>query len=464
MKSQLKSLIIQIIPSVDAIPYILFALIPIIFIYFLISSRKFVVSMVAMTIVMQHMTPISYYQFAGVKGLQPVYLWWIATFAAVIFSRNLSRQRFEFRRYFALPLLFFFIIQAMAWSQTFLSSQHPFYMAGLDRSLLFLGYFLNPLQILLTGWMIMLVTEEKEGMIVIQKSLMISAIIFGGLITVIYLKTGSLSGSSEKLFEGRFSINNIMGEENNGIAAISVFLFIACVTMKAHGSRMLNIISIGAILSGILFTLSRMAWINAAFITILLLPRVRWLSRIVIVLFIGGLYLYSHTMIVNRLYYGIEKEHSSTEARIDNISANRITIWAAVWDKIQESPVFGSGIQTPVKLIGGEWVNHPHNAYLRTLLDMGIIGLLAVFIAYGYLIRVSFNKSGLLLFSIISLFVMGFVCLEYHPHKQNYLIWIFYAMTLNEKRNERHPRGRTADSPSIQEAHLHGMLQSPRGV
>jgi O-antigen ligase len=175
-----------------------------------------------------------------------------------------------------------------------------------------------------------------------------------------------------------------------------------------------------------------MAWINTAIITLLLLPRMKWLIRMAIVLVFIGLYLHSHTIIINRLSYGIEKGYSSKEQQLDNITANRITVWKAAWKRIQESPLFGSGIQTPVRLIGGEVANHPHNAYLRTLLDMGAIGLIAVFVAYAYMLKISFKKSGLLFFSIISLFIMGFVCLEFHPHKQNYLIWVFYAMTFNE--------------------------------
>lgn len=286
---------------------------------------------------------------------------------------------------------------------------------------------------MLTSWMVMLVTEEEQDMAIIQKALMVAAIIFGVLITTVYLKLGAQSGSSEALFVGRFAINNIMGEENNGIAAISVFLFIACVCMRGHFSRLLKTVSIGSILSGILFTLSRMAWMNTALVTLFLLPKVKWLTRIMIIMVFLGLYLYAHTIIVNRLYYGTEKDYSSRAEQIDNISANRVTTWKAAWEKIQENPVIGTGIQTAVRLPGGRIANHPHNAYLRTLLDMGLIGLVAVFIAYGYMLIISYQKSGLLFFSVISLFIMGFVCLEFHPHKQNYLIWIFYAITINEK-------------------------------
>jgi O-antigen ligase len=442
MKAQIKALIVQLLPNVELIPYILFALIPLTFIYFLASSKKFQASMVAQLIVIQLMTPIAYYQIADIRGMQPVYLWWLATLIVVFLSRISSGKPLNFGKFFKFPIILLLIATFVAWINTFTaSSQHAFYQAGFSRSTLFWGSLLTPIQIMLTAWMVMLVTEEEQDMAVIQKALMAAAIIFGVLITAIYLKLGAQSGSSQALFAGRFAINDIMGEENNGLAAIGVFLFIACVCMRSHGGRLLKAVSIGAILSGILFTLSRMAWLAAALVALLLLPKEKWLIRIMIILVFIGLYLHSHTIIINRLYYGTEKTYSSKIEQLDNISANRVTIWKAAWAKIQENPIIGTGIQTAVRLPGGEIANHPHNAYLRTLLDMGIIGLVPVFIAYGYMLIISYQKSGLLFFSIISLFIMGFVCLEFHPHKQNYLIWLFYAITLNEPGRTKLPLG-----------------------
>ena len=330
MKAALKALVVQMLPPVSAIPYILFALIPIIFIYLAFRAKKWSVNLVAMLVVLQVMTPIAYYPIAGVKGLQPVYLWWMVTFVAVIFSRLQSGKALRFGKFFRPPLLILFFIQALAWAHTFFAwPDHPFYRAHFDRLTLFIGYFLNPIQILLTGWMVMVVTEEEDGMALVKRALMISAIIFGVLVTTVYLKTGVQAGGPEQLFTGRFAINDVMGEENNGIAAICVFLFVACICMKDHGSRLLNIVSIAAILAGILFTLSRMAWVNTAVITVLLLPRMKWSVRFALVTVLIGLYLYSHTIIVDRLYYGTEKGYTSTSEQLNNITADRVTIWQA---------------------------------------------------------------------------------------------------------------------------------------
>src|SRR5208283_85467 len=175
MKAALKALVVQMLPSVSAIPYILFALIPIIFIYLAHRSRKWSASLVAMLVVLQVMTPIAYYPIAGVKGLQPVYLWWTITFLAVIFSRLQSGKALRFGKFFRPPLLILFFIQALAWAHTFTAGpEHPFYRAHFDRLTLFTGYFLNPIQILLTGWMVMVVTEEEDGMALVKRALMIS--------------------------------------------------------------------------------------------------------------------------------------------------------------------------------------------------------------------------------------------------------------------------------------------------
>lgn len=442
MKAQIKALIVQLLPNIEHIPLILFGLIPVTFIYFLVSSKRIQASLVAQLIVIQLMTPIAYYQIGGIRGMQPVYLWWILTLSVVLILRVSSKKPLNIDKFFRLPLVFLLIVQAIAWINTFAaSSEHPFYQAGFSRSMLFLGYLLTPIQIMLTSWMVMLVTEEEKDMAVIHKALMVASIIFGVLTATVYLKLGAQSGSSSQLFAGRFAINDVMGEEVNGIAAICVFLFIACMCLQRHVSTLLNLTSLGAIAAGILFTLSRMAWVTTAIVTLMMLPRLKWMVRVFVLLIFVGLYFHSHTVIINRLYYGTENFHASSSFadKVDDISANRITLWKFAWRQIKDHPIIGSGIQTPVIMGHNNIANHPHSAYMRAMLDMGIVGVVAVLVCYGYMCLISLRKSGLLFFSIISLFIMGFVCLEFHPHKQNYLIWVFYAITLNEKPSSSSP-------------------------
>lgn len=75
---------------------------------------------------------------------------------------------------------------------------------------------------------------------------------------------------------------------------------------------------------------------------------------------------------------------------LDEVTAGRDKIWAAVIPKICESPVFGFGreamrrtglqqdLENQYGAREGVDVAHPHNAYLEVLLDSGVIGLIII--------------------------------------------------------------------------------------
>ena len=85
--------------------------------------------------------------------------------------------------------------------------------------------------------------------------------------------------------------------------------------------------------------------------------------------------------------------HGDT-AQVGGISINvtgRDTLWAANWDYFLKAPVIGHGAGAADRLTsalpehGG--AAHPHNDYLRILVDYGIVGLVLWFFAYFALLR-----------------------------------------------------------------------------
>ena len=72
----------------------------------------------------------------------------------------------------------------------------------------------------------------------------------------------------------------------------------------------------------------------------------------------------------------------------DQLTAGRVWIWTQLLPEFLDSPIWGSGVgstawSTMVK--NGLYINHPHNLYLRILLDMGVLGMLLMF-KFGNLI------------------------------------------------------------------------------
>jgi O-antigen ligase len=92
--------------------------------------------------------------------------------------------------------------------------------------------------------------------------------------------------------------------------------------------------------------------------------------------------------------------HGDT-AQVGGISINvtgRDTLWAANWDYFVKAPVIGHGAGAADRLTsalpehGG--AAHPHNDYLRILVDYGIVGLVLWFFAYFALLRLTWRRWG----------------------------------------------------------------------
>jgi O-antigen ligase len=76
------------------------------------------------------------------------------------------------------------------------------------------------------------------------------------------------------------------------------------------------------------------------------------------------------------------------DADANAVSADRLDgIWTPLMPELWKSPIWGNGIDSimwsaPMQSGSMLVVGHPHNAYLQTMLDMGIIGIVLMFAFY----------------------------------------------------------------------------------
>jgi O-antigen ligase len=435
MTSAIKGFLITVIPQPDTINLILYALVPLLFAYLWRSSRRFAASVVSMLFILNAMTPIAFKPLLGIKGFQLIYTFWGFALIAVTLKRTSARKPFRLGEFLAWPVALLLLMQLLAWCITLTGgSDHSYYRAGFTRSELVFGYLLSPLQIVLSAWMVMIASEEPEDRAVIERSILISALILGGLVASFYLKMGSLSGGATTLMSGRRAVWEQMGLEINGLSAACVFHYIASVRLKNHGTKWLPAFAIGASLVGIMFTLSRMAWVSTVVVTAMMFPRLKTSAKVALIVCAIGMYFQFHTMIKNRVLYGVNEVYSSEAEKVDKISAGRVSLWDDAWKTVKRNPIIGTGVQTPVKTSwGAAYAFHPHNAYLRVLLDMGFVGLFLVCVCYGYFLIKGWKNGGPLVYCVIALFMMGAFALEFHVHKQNYMIWLLYGLCLNNR-------------------------------
>jgi len=97
---------------------------------------------------------------------------------------------------------------------------------------------------------------------------------------------------------------------------------------------------------------------------------------------------------VDRMFTGFDKTDVTGQSTTDKnaITSDRIEMWPYVIKKIGQSPFIGygrlsmqrTGLANQLLQINPYWIfPHPHNVYLETLLDNGILGSLPIFIFWG---------------------------------------------------------------------------------
>jgi hypothetical protein len=152
-------------------------------------------------------------------------------------------------------------------------------------------------------------------------------------------------------------------------------------TLGIIGIALLLTFSRGAFLGFIIVNALFLLWkFNAKTLALALLAGV-----VILTLAPGALY--------TRITMGFES------GNVDTVSAGRVEgIWAPLLPEMWRNPLFGNGIGStmwsyPMMTESMTPVNHPHNAYLEAVLDVGFIGL-ACFLLYYFTVYRGFRSLG----------------------------------------------------------------------
>ena len=162
---------------------------------------------------------------------------------------------------------------------------------------------------------------------------------------------------------------------------------------------------------------------------------------------------------VERMLRGFGQTDMAGQSVIDDysVTSGRTLIWPYVIDKIGESPIVGNG-RLGMKRTGlanslaanlNEGFPHPHNMYLETLLDNGILGSLPIFLFWGVVViystrlfksdnRLYSAVGGLALSLTLSQLFAGIGSQHFYPEESTLGMWaaVFLSLRVNveEKR------------------------------
>jgi O-antigen ligase len=154
-----------------------------------------------------------------------------------------------------------------------------------------------------------------------------------------------------------------------------------------------------------------------------------------------------------RMLTGFGKTDVAGESTIDDyeVTSGRTLIWPHVIDKIGESPAIGYG-RLAMSRTGlteflrqqygeGDAFPHPHNMYLETLLDNGVLGSIPICIFWGMTVlysarlfrsdnRLYSAVGGLAVALILSQLVAGLGSQHFYPRESTMCIWTAMFLTL----------------------------------
>jgi O-antigen ligase len=247
-----------------------------------------------------------------------------------------------------------------------------------------IGFVVKPFLLFLCTWLIAYwcVNSKKPERLI---GLLIGSMVTPALAVTIFSLFGSVS-ISDLANERSREVLGALGMHANEFGllfgtdfCICLFLLpeIDSVKWKAYAVLTMTIVS-----TAMLLTFSRGAYVIAIIGIIGFLasrPRGRWVP--IVLTSVALLVMFAPDVFVSRLGVGLSDvriDDWNASKSDDKFTAGRLWLWHAVIPDVVANPVFGSGIGamawSRAVIQDGIGQIHPHNLFVRVILDLGIVG------------------------------------------------------------------------------------------
>src|SRR5690606_34991653 len=118
---------------------------------------------------------------------------------------------------------------------------------------------------------------------------------------------------------------------------------------------------------------------------------------------------------------------------LNEVSAGRVKdIWLPALEMIEQKPWLGHGIGTPVETQRYGYIAS-HNAYLATLLELGVVGLLALVNLLFFAFREAYPRRDELFYLLVALCLLTLTGHQFVPYHSTHVLWVAYGMAVAEK-------------------------------
>ncbi len=210
------------------------------------------------------------------------------------------------------------------------------------------------------------------------------------------------------------------------------------------------------ILSGLLGSKSRGAWLTELFVVPIAVFRYLKSSRNYLVVFCLVLVFFLGYMLTNPVY--VQRIYSITNTTTDNSNADRIWAWKSAKLMVEDYPVFGVGLgqfRDKYKYYKYEEetqdLSHTHNNFIQIAVESGVVGFIGFLYFVGYYLYTSWknyrkqiNPYDLLLFTTF----LGHICIFgqidftlWHGAETPPVFWFLMAILMKLKETDEQFNG-----------------------
>lgn len=402
----------------------------------------------------------------GITGLNPFNLLLVGTLGSYLLHGLFAGS---IRRFMPRPLLWLYIVPILVAGA--LGSRHvgdiapgffiyeslEFYDAG--------GYIrelvAKPLMMVVFALLVGAAVSRSEKPERFLIPTLISIWVMGAIVVVFVAMSGvalrDLASSGARTFLGPLGLHaNDLGRLYAVAYALLLFTWAEA---KEPAFRLALLTSMGLVVVALMLTFSRGAFLGFVVVNALFLL---WRRNAKTLIFFGVLAAGALWVLPAAVY---ERISTGFGEGLNAISAGRIEqIWLPLLPEVMRSPIYGNGLGSTMwseAMHGADGVtilatSHPHNAYLETVLDMGIAGLILV---CGYFAHVwkgfralsvdpslSPTLRGYYLGAaagLVSLLVAGITDSSLTPKPEQTFLWLAIGMMYGQRTNAgnlRHSR------------------------
>lgn len=381
-------------------------------------------------------------ELGGIPGANPTNFIWLMGFFFMLISLKTKSYNAPETKFFTVALVIFFTFYTIALlrSITDINSIAPYIKENKPTvNWLIMNRLLKPLQFISTGWIIAKYCAATKNVTTVKKALLLLPCLILPVALAYYFIGATQMPThgieDPEYYGGRDMLSASIGMHANGLGGLAVVLLGFILSAHDIQWKKFRYISMACCLGLIIISLSRMAFIATAIIALLEFRHFNKKERILLITIMGVLILSTSSLLLSRLYYGIENVPGQNSTNADQISAGRIeSIWQPSIPQFMKNPVFGSGLLSIWKGPANKTrmlPSHPHNAYFEVLLDMGIVGLISL-AGFVYSLWNKSKQSRALRLGLLTWLCMALTGNSFYPFYYNMIIWVIYGMACAE--------------------------------